>query len=119
MKSGMQWDAEALLNNLANVEDRADAAIRMYANTGALKLESYAKENRRWTDRTGNARNRLKGDVLTVSNGYKLRLAHGVDYGIWLELAHEKRFAIIQDTIRIVGQEEIMPGFDKLLNRLK
>lgn len=119
MNNGFRWNAEGLLNGLANTYDRADAAIRMYADTAALKLEGYAKENRKWTDRTGDARKRLKGDVLTVSNGYKLRLAHGVDYGIWLELAHEKRFAIIQDTIRIVGQDEIMPGFNKLLDRLK
>lgn len=119
MNGGIRWNAEGLINGLANTYDKADAAIRIYANTAALKLQNYAKEHRRWTDRTGQARQRLKGDVLTVSNGYKLRLAHGVDYGIWLELAHEKRFAIIQDTIRIVGQNEIMPGFNRLLDRLK
>lgn len=117
--SNFNWNAKRLINGFTDTETRAEAAIRMYAHTGAQKLQTYAQENRRWTDRTGHARQRLKGDALTVANGYKLRLAHGVDYGIWLELANEKRFAIIQDTIRIVGQNEIMPGFHKLLDRLK
>ena len=117
--AGIKFDAESLLNGLIGAPDKVDDAIRMYAETGALKLQNYAKEHRPWTDRTGAARQRLKGDVLTVATGYKLRLAHGVDYGIWLELAHEKRFAIIQDTIREVGQNEILPGFENLLDRLK
>ena len=117
--AGIKFDAESLLNGLQGAPDKADDAIRMYAETGALKLQNYAKEHRPWTDRTGAARQRLKGDVLTVATGYKLRLAHGVDYGNWLELTHEKRFAIIQDTIREVGQNEILPGFENLLDRLK
>lgn len=112
-------DAESLLNGLANFETRAQAAIRMYAETSALKLQNYAKEKARWTDRTGHARQRLKGEALTVTNGYKLRLAHGVDYGKWLELAHEKRFAIIMETIEIVGSSEILPGFERLLERVR
>ena len=51
-------DAESLLNGLANFETRAQAAIRMYAETSALKLQNYAREKARWTDRTGHARQR-------------------------------------------------------------
>lgn len=113
-----KFDASMLEGGLLNFENKAQAAIRMYAETSALKLQNSARKNARWTDRTGHARQRLTGDVLIVSNGYKLRLAHGVDYGKWLELAHEKRFAIIQETIDSVGTYEIMPGFQQLLKRL-
>lgn len=112
-------DASSLLEGLSSTETRAKAAIRMYAETSALKLQNYAKEHARWTDRTGHARQRLTGDSLVVTEGYKLRLAHGVDYGKWLELAHEKRFAIIMETIEIVGSSEILPGFERLLERVR
>lgn len=113
-----KFDPSDLLNGLMRFENKSDAAVATYAETSALKLQNYAKENRRWTDRTGHARQRLTGTSGKVSEGYKLTLAHGVDYGIWLELAHEKRFAIIQETIQTVGSNEIMPGFQRLLERL-
>ena len=113
------FDPNDLLQGLTRLETKADAAVRMYAETSALKLQNYARQHRRWTDRTGQARQRLTGDVLIMANGYRLRLAHGVDYGIFLELAHEKRFAIIQETIDYEGSNEIMPGFQNLLGRLK
>lgn len=119
MASGFKFDPKGILEGLSKVEDKSDEAIHMYADQGALKLQNYAKENRRWTDRTGAARSRLKGDALPEPNGYKLRLAHGVNYGIWLELANEKRYAIIPETIETVGEGEIMPGFDNLMEKLR
>lgn len=118
MSTTFIFDMKDLLDGLSDFESRADAALGMYAYTSAQKLEANAKENARWQDRTGDARRRLKGDSSLMSNGYKLRLAHGVGYGIFLEMAHERRFAIIDDTIRYVGEFDIMPGFYHLLDRL-
>lgn len=116
--SDFKFDADKLLGGLTAFENKAQAALRMYADTSALKLQNYARQNARWTDRTGHARQRLTGDVLIASNGYKLRLAHGVEYGKWLELAHERRFAIIQETIDTVGNNEIIPGLKRLMENL-
>lgn len=116
--AGFKLDAERLFNGLTATESKADTAIRMFAETGAKKMENFAKENRRWTDRTGHARQRLNGYVSKIQNGYRIYIAHGVDYGIWLELAHEKRFAILPQTIEYVGTFEIMPGFERLLERM-
>ena len=89
----------------------------MYAETQAKNLEGYAKEHRPWTDRTGDARKRLNGYVTEIPNGYRINLAHGVDYGIWLELAMEKRFAILEPTVRLQGPE-VLRGMNRLLNEL-
>ena len=112
-------DASDLFDGLDEFEAKSLQAIRMFAETGAQKLESEAKQNARWTDRSGAARQRLNGYVYDIPNGYRLNLAHGVDYGIWLELAHEKRFSIIPETIRYVGAFDIMPAFANLMQRLK
>lgn len=117
-KNSFSLDPSGLLNGLLNTQSKSDLAIQIYAEQGALKLQNFAKENRKWTDRTGHARQRLTGTSGKVQNGYQLTLAHGVDYGIWLELAHEKRFSIIPQAIQYVGTFEIMPGFQKLLERL-
>lgn len=93
------------------------AAVRIYAETQARNLEGYAKEHRPWTDRTGDARKRLTGYVTEIPNGYRINLAHGVNYGIWLELAMEKRFAILEPTVRLRGPE-VLRGLQGLLDRL-
>ena len=118
MADGFHLDISGLLRGLEGHETRADAAIRMYAEQSALQLQNAAKENRPWVDRTVHARQRLRCSVTTISNGYRLILAHGVDYGLWLELAHEKKYSIIPKTIEYVGTFEIMPGFERLLERL-
>lgn len=115
----IKFDMSQLVDGLSGFETRAQAAIRMYVDTSAIKLQNSARQNARWTDRTGHARQRLTADAITASPGYKIRLAHGVDYGKWLELANEKRFAIIQETIGTVGMTEIVPGLENLLERLK
>lgn len=118
MSMNFRLDISQLLHGLSTTESKADMAIRMYAENAALKLQNYARTHRKWTDRTGHARQRLTGTSASYGNGYRLTLSHGVDYGIWLELAHEKRFAIIETTIRTVGNNEILPGLERLLERL-
>ena len=120
MADSFRLDPSRLLEGMANFETRAHAAMYAYARTSAQKLEDSAKMNRPWTDRTGHAKQRLHAGVQEIPDkGFKLSLAHGVDYGIWLELAHEKRFAIIDKTIKYVGTFEIMPGWKNLINRLR
>lgn len=115
--SNFSLDTSQLESGLNLLLGKSEAAIRMYAENAALKLQNYSRDKAPWTDRTGHARQRLTGTATRVANGYKVTLAHGVDYGIWLELAHEKRFAIIQPTI-LINSNDIMEGFNKLLERL-
>ena len=110
-------DISDLLEGLAECEDKAGPAMLMYAKNGALKLQNSARKNAPWTDRTGHARQRLTCETEVLSNGYREKLSHGVDYGIWLELAHEKRFAIIDPTIKKEGPA-IIAGFNRLLEKL-
>lgn len=114
----MRMDISDMAGKLESMGSRADAAVRVFAEQGAMKLRSNAQRNAKWTDRTGSARQRLNSYVSATGNGYRITLAHGVDYGIWLELAHEKRFAIIPQTINYVGTFEIMPAFERFLERL-
>ena len=117
MSNGISWDMSLLEAGLSALMSKSEAAIRMYAETAALKLQNYARDKAPWTDRTGQARQRLGATVAKVSSGYKITLAHGVNYGVFLELAMEKKYAIIQPTI-LVNSGEILKGFNKLLERL-
>lgn len=115
---GIRVDYKDVLNKLSDVQTKAQAAILMYAQQGAKKMENYAKTNRPWTDRTGHARQRLVGWVETLSTKVRIHIGHGVSYGVYLELAHEKRYAILNRTVQATS-DEILKGYSKLLRYLK
>lgn len=114
----MKIDSSELLKNLEKMENKSEFAIRMYAQEGAKKFENYAKKNRPWVDRTGHARQRLLGWVERTSNFVRIYIGHGVEYGIHLELGHEKKYSILQPTINKVS-EEVLEGFKNLLRYIK
>lgn len=113
-----RFDGGELLNNLFESNKKAYVAARMLAQQGALEMQNYARINRPWKDRTGRAKQSLTATV-EEDEGYKLRikLAHGVDYGIYLELANEKKYAIIAPTIRIKGPV-VLQAFRKFIKAI-
>jgi len=63
------------------------------------ELEGEMKANAPWKDRTGTARQSLHATTIVERKQVTLRLSHGVDYGIHLELGHAGRYAILKPTI--------------------
>jgi hypothetical protein len=98
------------------------AAVLMFAERESAELQNYMKSNAKWTDRTGHARQSLTATVQKgiFSTKVVIKLAHGsnIPYGIYLELAHEKKYAIIQPTIQ-ANQNQVMQDLQYLFNRLK
>ena len=113
----LKLDVKQVVQNMAKFENKFDAALYQFANNGAQKMEAYARQNRPWTDRTGRAKQSLKGSAYRVNKGYRLEIAHGVSYGVYLEYAHERKFAILWPTVNTVGRNQIMPAFDKFIER--
>lgn len=111
-------DASKLLANLASAETKSKVAIKMYAEQGARKFENYAKNNRPWTDRTGHARQRLRGWVEVLPQKVRIHIGHGVDYGVYLELCHERRYSILQPTVNAMSGE-ILKGYQNLLRYIR
>lgn len=69
------------------------------AEQKAQEMEAWAKQNAPWQDRTGAARAGLHA----TAEGTTITLAHGVPYGIWLEVANGGRYAIIAQAIDQFG----------------
>ena len=66
------------------------------------QMVEWAKEHAPWQDQTGDARAELNSPpIRTNSDGSKtLVLAHGVEYGIFLETMNGGHFGVIPMTIR-------------------
>lgn len=83
-----------------------DRAREVFEN-GAAEVLDYAQTNAPWDDRTGMARAGLTTEVGEGEDGVVLSLAHTVDYGLWLEVIQNGRFAIIMPTLELYGSELI------------
>lgn len=87
--------------------------------TLGLKMQNYAKANKPWTNRTGRAQQSLNGGALVVdSDTIAAFVAHGVFYGVFLELSHQRRFAILEATAR-KHQSELEQIVGSLLKSFK
>lgn len=116
-ESKFVFDGSKLINGILETQKRAEAAMMMYGSTAATNLEDYMKQNAPWTDRSGQARRTLSAKNSKIPNGIKITLAYGVNYGASLEMAHEKRYAIIEPTIRLKSAD-IMKQFAGLLQKM-
>ncbi len=115
----LNYNESTLKKNLDKMSEKLGAVILMYASTKASELEAKMKINRPWTDRTGMAKALLRAKVSQPSPTIvRITLAHGVSYGIWLELAHGKNYAIIAPTIREEGPR-VISDLDNLMSKLK
>lgn len=117
MANNFSVNSDSLQESINQFKLRTLAAVDIYMKTEAKDLEGYAKRNRPWTDRTGDARKRLTGKESRIPEGFEIALVHGVEYGIWLELAHEKNYAILEPTIRLKGTD-VVDGLKGLLEKI-
>lgn len=89
-----------VIANMARYEQRVIEAINAVADYFAPVLESYAKQNAPWTDQTGAARATLHGfKVELAKEVVAIYLAHGMDYGIWLEVRFQGAYSVILPTL--------------------
>lgn len=100
-------DTIQMRRNLAQIPERTEKALMAYGKTAAALLQGEAQKNRPWMDRTAQARQRIKGYCVKTDTGVRIYLAHGVNYGVFLEFANEKKYAIIYPTLRRKGPEII------------
>lgn len=119
MSFKLNYNGSTLEKNIDKMSDKLGAVVLMYSATKASELQAKMKTNRPWTDRTGMAKALLSAKVSQPSPTIiRITLAHGVDYGIWLELAHEKNYAIIAPTIREEGPR-VVGDLKGLMSKLK
>jgi hypothetical protein len=84
---------------------RMYAGLAVYTKGFATEVEQYAKDNAPWEDRSGEARNGLRALGEQRLTKYTITLFHTAEYGIWLEVRWDGRYAIIVPTIEAMGPE--------------
>lgn len=113
-----------LVESLSTYDKRCNIAFGLYASTKAKDLESKAKKNAKWTDRTGQARRSIKGRYQNAGNKFNIILEgyaekkDGEDYFKYLEDYHQKKNAILQPTIE-ENADEVVDEFVDILTKIE
>lgn len=107
-----------VIENLKNFVPRLKSALALDAQNIATNMEAWAKNNAVWTDQTGHARNFIKQTVKwTNTDTLMVSLSHNADYGIYLELCNEGKYAILEKTIAEFGPQ-FMDGWQEIFSKL-
>lgn len=115
----IKYSDSTLSSGMGKMSKKLGAVVLMYCATKASDMQSKMKINRPWTDRTGMAKAMLSAKVSQPSSTVvRTTLSHGVEYGIWLELANEKNYAIIAPTVREEGPR-MVTDLNGLMSKLK
>lgn len=111
------WKGD-LPKNLKQFNRKIDSRMTAIMAYEARRMESYAKKNAKWVDRTGNARNGLRAQSFKVPQvSYQIVVFHQVPYGIWLEVRFNGRLAIIMPTVQW-GMQDLNVMFNRLFDSL-
>jgi len=119
MATGFTWTKRPSAELIPGIEDygkKVHAAILAVAEYIAQKTQAEMRQGAPWEDRTGNARTGLFAVVDDAAKDLvTIWLSHGhtVYYGVFLELAHGKKYAIIMPTI-----EANLPVIEGMLRRV-
>lgn len=115
----IDYNSSTLSSKLGGMGPKLGAAVLMYAATKAVEIEAKMKQNRPWTDRTGMAKATLNARVSRPNdNLVRITLAHGVDYGIDLEMKHGKNYAIVGPTVNQEGPR-LVSDLNNLMSQLR
>lgn len=91
-------DVKEVAQNLKKFDQTIQAQLQVVGSTISGNMESYAKANHPWKNRSSSAQNQLKGDFKVSDNEMDISIAHGVTYGYYLETRKDfnGKYAILE-----------------------
>jgi hypothetical protein len=117
-RMSVEYDDRKLRRNLRNFDSRLRRNIRAVVDHHAAETQVYLRTNARWTDRTGAARSGLFATAHHGQSFDEIFMEYSVTYGIWLEVANDRKYAIITPAIRIMGNA-LMLKLNHLIDRME
>lgn len=97
-------DVRKVKNNIAGIYERRAAGVYALSLEYAAIALRYFRQVQSgggfWTNRTSEALNRMFSNAFRSGNEVGWFMAHGVDYGVYLELANDRRNEAIRPTIQ-------------------
>lgn len=110
-------DVQKVIKNTTEILKRRIVATEIlclyYAGLALKNFRTDQDENSFWTDRTRTAHNTVFSNAIKEPDEFGFFLAHAVEYGIYLELANDRKHEALRPTV-----ENLFPAFQKDLKRI-
>lgn len=116
-KITVDFDAKKLKQNVNSLHNQINRNMAMTMQYNSAYAVGWLKQNAPWHDNTGAARTGLTALATSLNEKHELLMAYSVYYGIWLEVAHSGRWAIITPGMRIIG-EKVMRDMEFLIRSM-
>jgi hypothetical protein len=103
MEASITWERSPaeLANDIATYGQHVERAMLEAAENLARQAEMEMRRDAPWQDQSGEARRALDAKAWQSPDGnVTLTLAHGVDYGVYLEFKNGGRYAIVGPTLQ-------------------
>nr|DAZ68484.1 MAG TPA: type I neck protein [Caudoviricetes sp.] len=99
MANTITIDTSEFDSNIRQFNATMQAQLGVVGSTISRNMQTYAKANHPWTNRTYSAQNKLKGEYKLTDNDLDISIAHGVDYGYYLETRadFDGRYKILEE----------------------
>jgi len=101
--SNFTLDLSTIQTKIDQSNDKAHSYMTKTTQYNSMRAETYSRINARWIDRSTNARSGLTGtykaETRAKGASYSVELFHKVNYGIWLEIRFNQKYAIIKKTL--------------------
>lgn len=95
------------IEKMANdMDKKLNKGLALYGTIAGDKMVTYAKANAKWENQTGLARKTITKIVEVKGDKFIVGLQGNTDYSVFLELAHQKKYAILYPTL-LKYQKEI------------
>lgn len=111
------FTSKELTSNIKALPAKVNTAIAAVTDAYAAQGENEMRKNAPWKDRTSAARNGLHAKATHVAGRHTVTFAHGVSYGIWLEVRWAGKYSIVGPTIRTTSRL-LMRDLRGLMRRL-
>lgn len=117
-KAGFEFDGKRLSRNIKSFRTDLRRNIGAVVDYNAAWAQTHLRLEAKWTDRTGAARSGLFAVSAQFGNSFEIFMAYSVNYGIWLEIANNRKYAVITPALRIVG-EKLIRDMQYLIERMQ
>lgn len=92
-------DISKTVKRMAEIKQRSMFAAEKVAQNAAARMEAEAKRDAPWTDRTGNARQTIKGFSGWAGKKLRCGISGNMEYSEYLEYGNEGKNAVLWPTV--------------------
>jgi hypothetical protein len=117
LKIGIDVDVSEVKGDIESLKKILKAQLDIIGDITARNMEVYAKSNKPWKNRTGDAQSLLNGKSSWESDDIlDMAIAHGVYYGVYLETRRDfqGKYKILEE-----ARDSQIANFKSMLMRLK